>query len=79
MQKFYRHVESGEVYPEFHSPAGYQAANPKLWEPCDANGNPLEGSLAPAVTDAVAQSTTEAQAVPKRGSKVKTDADSAGN
>lgn len=80
-KKYYRHVESGEVYPEFHSPAGYQAANPQLWEPCDENGNPL-APTGPVVSDVVTDVTSveeEAPAIPKRSAKAKADADSGSN
>lgn len=76
MSKYYRHVESGDVYPEFHSPAGYQAANPQLWEPCDANGNPLNAPTAEVVTDVVPPDVAE-EAIPKR--KAKANADSGSN
>lgn len=80
-KKYYRHVESGEVYPEFHSPEGYQAANPHLWEPCDANGNSL-APTGPVVSDVVtdvAPAEEEAPAIPKRTAKVKANADSGSN
>jgi hypothetical protein len=77
MSKYYRHVESGDVYPEFHSPAGYQAANPQLWEPCDAKGNLLNAPAAEVVTD-VPPVEEPAPAIPKR-TKVKADADSGSN
>lgn len=76
MSKFYRHIVSGDVYPEFHSPAGYQAANPHLWQPCDENGNAVSPEVAAEVVTDVAPEDAEA-AIPKR--KVKADADSGSN
>lgn len=81
-KKYYRHVESGDVYPEFHSPVGYQAANPHLWEPCDEKGNALAPTgpvVSDVVTDVAPVVEEEAPAIPKRNAKAKADADSGSN